>query len=79
MRVTTEVLLTERERDFVIALTVAGHRPTRAAIESGWAVGSARNILRKTHVRSAIEAVARNSAAVLAKLERQEAKAGRDA
>ncbi|HEY1385979.1 MAG TPA: hypothetical protein VGF43_20300 [Dongiaceae bacterium] len=70
MRVTTEVLLTDREQAFVVALTVAGHRPTRAAVESGWSASNARHLLRKEHIICAIAAVARNSTRVLAKLEK---------
>jgi phage terminase small subunit len=72
MRVGVVVELSERERDFVFHLA-HGLRPTRAATEAGYAIGSARNLLRKPHVRAAIEAVAKNTSGLLAKLERADA------
>lgn len=73
MEVQTTVILSERERSFVFWLA-HGLRPTRAATEAGYSVGSARNLLAKKHIRAAITAIATNTAALSAKLERSDAK-----
>mgnify|MGYP001374548466 CR=1 FL=1 len=71
MRVQTTVTLSEREERFCFALA-HGFRPTRAATLAGYAVGSARNLLAKPHVRAAIKAINRNTAAVVARIETAE-------
>ncbi len=73
MRVQTLVTLSEREERFCFALA-HGFRPTRAAIMAGYAVGSARNLLAKQHVREAIKAIHRNTAAVVERIEKAEAR-----
>jgi phage terminase small subunit len=75
MQVQTTVTLSERERLFVFWLA-HGLRPTRAASEAGYAIGSARNLLRKPHVRAALVAIAKNTSTLLAKLERADAQQG---
>lgn len=71
MRVPVTVELTQREMDFVFALA-HGLKPTRAATTAGYAVSSAKLLLRKPHVVAAIKAVHRNTQAVVEKIERQE-------
>ena len=72
MRVPVIIELSEREDKFVRALSIHGLRPTRAATMSGYAVSTARHLLRKNHVWQAIKAVHRNSTALVARFERQE-------
>jgi phage terminase small subunit len=72
LQVQTTVTLSPREQRFILALA-HGLKPTRAATAAGFSVSSARLLLRKPHVRAALTDVARNTAAVLASLERREA------
>jgi len=68
MRVPVIIELTQRKEQFVRALL----KPTQAATMSGYAISTARYLLRKNHVRQAIKAVHRNATALVARFERQE-------
>lgn len=73
MQVRTTVMLSQREEAFCFALA-HGLRPTRAAKVAGYAISSARNLLAKQHVREALKAINRNTAAVVARIEKAEAR-----
>ena len=72
MRVPVIIELSEREDKFVRALCIHGLKPTRAATMSGYAVSTARHLLRKPHLREAVRAVHANAAAIVARLDKQE-------
>ncbi len=64
MHVVTKIELTEREEAFVLNLA-RGQKPTRAALNAGWSVASARPLLQKPHLASAIRTIAANMVAVV--------------
>ncbi len=72
MRVPVIIELTQREEQFVPALCIHGVNPTRAAMVSGYAVSTARHLLRKPHLREAVRAVHANAAAIVARFDKQE-------
>lgn len=76
MQVKTTITLTEREAKFVTAMALYGLPPTSAATAAGWAISSARDLLRKPHVREAIHQVHRNSGAAIERIARLDAKHG---
>jgi phage terminase small subunit len=59
MDVKTTVTLSAPEEAFVLALA-RGLKPTRAATAAGYAVASARNLLRKPHIDAAVRTIAAN-------------------
>lgn len=71
LHVKTKVVLTSKEQSFVLA-PAHGNRPTRAPTLAGYAVASARNLLRKPHIRAALRAVHNNTAAVADRIEAAE-------
>lgn len=73
MRVQATIELSEREERFLWALA-NGLRPTRAALVAGYSAASARNLLKKPHVREALKAVHRNTSALVARIEKAELK-----
>ena len=64
MQVTTKIALTDREEAFVLNLA-RGQKPTRAAVNAGWSVASARPLLLKPHLAGAIRTIAANMVAVV--------------
>ncbi len=54
MHVTAKIELSSREEAFVVALA-KGLKPTRAAVEAGYSIASARPLLHKPHVSAAIK------------------------
>lgn len=73
MKVPVTIELTDREEHFVRALCVYGLKPTRAATVCGYAVATARHLLRKEHIRQAIRAVHRNTSELMSRFEKDEA------
>lgn len=76
MQVQATITLTDREAKFVTNLALYGLSPTAAATKAGWAISSARDLLRKRHVRKAIHQVHRNSAAAIEHIARLDARYG---
>lgn len=73
MKVGVTIELSEREEMFVRALVIHGLRPTRSAMVAGYAIATARHLLRKPHVREAIKSVHRNTLELMARFEKDEA------
>lgn len=73
MRVGVEIELTEREEFFIRAMVIHGLRPTRAAKVSGYAVSTARHLLRKPHIRAAIKNVSANVGVLMSRFEKDAA------
>lgn len=70
MQLNASIELTDREINFVQALA-HGSRPTRAAKEAGYSVGSARNLLGRAHIRAALKAVSTNAETILREWEKR--------
>lgn len=64
MQIISSVELDPREAQFIHGLAY-GMAPTRAAKEAGFSVGHTRSLLRKPHIRAALQALATNASAVL--------------
>lgn len=68
MQVPTVVTLTDREEDFLMQLA-RGIKPTRSAINAGFAGPSARNLLAKPHIAAAIRTICANLNAVVRRID----------
>lgn len=79
MEVSVPVILTERETKFVTAFALYGLKVSSAAKAAGYAQCMGKELLQKAHVRAAIRAVHRNSAAALERIAHYDRKAPSDA
>ena len=73
LEVKSTIVLSEKEENFCLALC-RGLRPSAAAISAGYAISSARNLLRQRHIAAAVKALTANLLYVCRRIDEEAAR-----